>query len=554
MKKLFCFILSVLLLCSSAVCAHAAPALILSDPVVSWDDYSETAHIDLTGFVAKLGLLSGENGFALNLLGDGRLLLAAEALLSEEGALLYMNGLSHAYSVSFGSLAGEAGVDSPMPDFEALREILVRGVQIRSTEDGMRFRIPHTTVYELMDELRPFMAETLDPLDYDELYTLFDDRIREDSGFAIEGQWKTTGRGAEGQFSVLAVVNGRYALDPLFSLSLSLTADGGGAVLLSGEMRADVNGSGTSRTLGTLYASVRPDADGGTLLRLDVLADEDADGGLNPLCVVEGTVTPAEGGRVWHFMYSDRSYGDAEPVPVAAFDGSFLRGEDKTELHLELADAYLENVPVPYYGLDLTETAGDGESSWEFVWYTHSNRTDGLEPQFALSVRRTEQPDGADASLLLSYADYSGSGISPKIRAELSRRSTAEGSELHARLYSDELSYADPGPFATLDVISGATFLLDLQIPAAGSFRLEYEPSSGALKAACSYGGFSADLEMTAAVGDAELVRCEKPVGEPVDVPSMDDGQIALLQRELRSATAYLVGYLYPAYIQATGG
>ena len=126
--------------------ASSAGTLTISDPSASLSVDGEERSIDLSGFEARFGRLP-DGGFGVNFFGDGNLLLAAEALVDEEGVLLNVDGMSHSCRIDFNSLARMmTGVDPSALDVKALAEILKRGTEIRSTPNSVRVRIPYTTV------------------------------------------------------------------------------------------------------------------------------------------------------------------------------------------------------------------------------------------------------------------------------------------------------------------------------------------------------------------------------------------------------------------------
>ena len=166
--------------------ASSAGTLTISDPSASLSVDGEERSIDLSGFEARFGRLP-DGGFGVNFFGDGNLLLAAEALVDEEGVLLNVDGMSHSCRIDFNSLARMmTGVDPSALDVKALAEILKRGTEIRSTPNSVRVRIPYTTVNELLEELCPFLSQTLDSYDYDALTQALERFRAEDAGYTLE--------------------------------------------------------------------------------------------------------------------------------------------------------------------------------------------------------------------------------------------------------------------------------------------------------------------------------------------------------------------------------
>ena len=637
----------------SASVGIAEPGMLtVFDVSADWSGGGEDMHIDLGGFEARLGLLP-EGGLGLNLLGDGKLLLAAEALTDEEGVLLSMDGLSRSYRLAFRDLIREmTGMDPAALDVRALAEILQRGTEIRSTDDSVRVRVPYTTVNELLEALCPFLSQTLDPYDYEELTQALERFRAEDAGFTLEALLTQTERGLTGQLSLLEVQGGRTAISPYVGLAFSLTSDDGASLLFSGEMVGDPRGTGTAMTLASVYGSWLRSPDGTRKLRFDVLWDESFVGELQPLLSVDGAITPEENGISWSFLYSEADYSGAPLTPYALLTGSALNTGNGLALHLELADCYGEETPVPYYALDLSaelngedtvlsfvyheldyrsgelrpeasltltvhpgesestveltaaeadyrsgelrpigrilakKTARAEETVWTFSVFETDYRTDELVESLKLSFLLRQTPEGLEISGQAAERDYyeqtlvtalafegtlrdengeklahldfltpDGSGNLACIARFDGRAHRDEaGAAAHAELSYDVFHDGNYVTVATLDAADGEVVSVDVQVTEDYGAHLSFVKSSGELELSFHAEDYSGALRAKAAVGALDLVRCEGDPETAVDILSLTDEQYDTLMRELRTATAHLVGYLYPAYIQATNG
>ena len=632
--------------------ASSAGTLTISDPSASLSVDGEERSIDLSGFEARFGRLP-DGGLGVNFFGDGNLLLAAEALVDEEGVLLNVDGMSHSCRIDFNSLARMmTGVDPSALDVKALAEILKRGTEIRSTPNSVRVRIPYTTVNELLEELCPFLSQTLDSYDYDALTQALERFRAEDAGYTLEALLTDTERGVAGQLSLLPVQNGRTAIAPLVGLDFTITTDDGASLLFSGEMKGDPNGTGTAMTLGCVYGSLLRAPEGSIKLRFDVLWDEFFEGELKPLLSIDGTVVPVENGMTWDFTYSQTESGMETPTPYARLTGSLLSTDTETALHFELADCYMEETPVPYYAFDLTLRRAAGETVLDFLYSERDYRSGEMKPEeqitlvvcrsesettaeftffeadyrtgemkpmgrvllkktvymettsfsltlsendyatgeleeiFGLSLMIQRSADGLNLTGALSYREYYEDAASVKFafegtvhdedgdrlvhfdflipdgettmscfaRLDSRYHPASDGAALHAELTYNMNRDGNFVSLVTLDASGGDTVSADLWVLSVGSAHLQFEKSTGTLALSFEAQGYAGSLKVTVSVGEDELIGCPGDPETAIDILEATEEQSLQLRKELRAATAKLVGFLYPAYVQATNG
>lgn len=196
MKKLIAILLAVLLLGSITAYAENAKALSVSDLVLDVTADGEPTHIDLSGLTLKLAILGeeGQPALALNVFGDGKLLFNAGIVVADGRVAFTADGLSHSYSAA---LPEEVPVEMPSVSVDPevaqeIAQILMTGIELEDADGVMNFRIPYTTVNELIDKIVPIVQENASGADLSEMLDAIEQMKAADGGFELSGTVNTS--------------------------------------------------------------------------------------------------------------------------------------------------------------------------------------------------------------------------------------------------------------------------------------------------------------------------------------------------------------------------
>lgn len=256
MKKLLAVLLSLMLLCPTAVFADTADLFTLSEPVLTIGMGGEESTIDLTGLKIAIAIPDEEgNTCAINVLGKDEVLFSGIMKLDGDKVLLTAEGLSNTYYIDKPDVEvnpdnlEDAEIDLSGIDMDGLMNKLMESVEFNADEDGnMTFFVPHTALNEVLADLLPILDQVpeaaLPAESKDEAVSFINGLKDSDSGIDISGSLTGSDTGMDFQADVLMVDNGQAAEQPILSLAGSMTAADDGAMSFQISVSAAADESG----------------------------------------------------------------------------------------------------------------------------------------------------------------------------------------------------------------------------------------------------------------------------------------------------------------------
>ena len=261
MKKLLAVLLAVLLLGSATAFADTATVFTLSDPTVAVNMGGEEMNIDLAGLeLAIAPIMEGEiPGAALNIYGNGELLLAAAARVLGDRALLDMEGLSNSYYAAIPDVASMAGsMDLSGIDVEALTEIVMGSIELDTEGDTTTFKVPYTAVNQVLEAVLPALKQIdIEGVDLD--LSEFEDTLAQfketDSGINVEGSIKESETGVSVAVQTYLVQGGQASETPVTVVTVDIDQSEAGVTFAATLLAADEE-SGSLLNVATINAEL----------------------------------------------------------------------------------------------------------------------------------------------------------------------------------------------------------------------------------------------------------------------------------------------------------
>ena len=256
MKKIISLLLAVLLLCALSVAAWADEApncFTVSDIGVYITSGGQDLKLEFAGLELAFAPVENEDGqvFAVNILGNGELLLNAAFTFDGEKVYFALDGLSNTYCVSADTGAavmpvsplGESAISEEQ--IQAMVAELMEELEFSKKGNTTTFRIPYTAITSLLERIMPAIeqAPNMDSESFDEFKKTVAEMKETNSGFELSGSLTENDNDISGVVNLLAVDNGAAAADPL--AYADFTASNGDAVTGRGGIYVQENGSYT---------------------------------------------------------------------------------------------------------------------------------------------------------------------------------------------------------------------------------------------------------------------------------------------------------------------
>ena len=211
MKKIVAIMVALLMLVASV--ASAESAFIISDPVVTVNMGGDMV-IDLTGLELCIagGELDGMPAGQIDIIGDGAKLMGIAFNITGDKLVFAVEGVSGTYYVPLEEVMSGVNQLSSMDlssvdiDTDALMNAVMSGVEF----DGENFRIPYTTVNDVLEILAPALKDVEIPgVDISELTDAIAELKGSDSGITLEGSYSESEAGMAASLDVIPVQNGQ---------------------------------------------------------------------------------------------------------------------------------------------------------------------------------------------------------------------------------------------------------------------------------------------------------------------------------------------------------
>ena len=249
MKKIISLLLAVLLLCTLSVAAWADEApncFTVSDIGVYITSGGQNLNLEFAGLELAFGPVENEDGqvFAVNILGDGKLLMNAAFKLDGDKVCFAVDGLSSTYCASLSTGAavmpvspfGEGAISEEQ--IQAMAAELIEQLEFSKKGDATSFRIPHTAITNLLEQIIPNIEQSpdIDSESLEEFRKTVAEMKETDSGFEVSGSLEQADTTMSGVVNILAVDHGAVAAEPLayadFTASVSDALTGRGGIYM----------------------------------------------------------------------------------------------------------------------------------------------------------------------------------------------------------------------------------------------------------------------------------------------------------------------------------
>lgn len=209
MKKIVALMVALMMLIASAACAES---IIIADPVITLNMGGEQV-IDLTGLQLSIatGEANGNPALQIDVSGNGSKLMGISANVTGEALVFAVDGVSGTYCVPLEAIMSQMNVSTNMDlssldiDVNALMTAIQNGVEF----DGTNFRVPYTTVNEVLEIVAPAMASIEIPgVDMAEFTDGVAQLKESNSGITLEGSFAQDGDNMSAALNLIPVQNG----------------------------------------------------------------------------------------------------------------------------------------------------------------------------------------------------------------------------------------------------------------------------------------------------------------------------------------------------------
>ena len=413
--------------------------------------------------------------------------------------------------------------------------------------------------------------------------------------FAAEGYIRPEANG----LSLHAVLSSLdYASDALrefAAFDLSITSDGE-----SVSLRASVSSpaGGGYREQAALELMIQ-NKNGVVTLHLEGLERDYSKGALVPVFASELRIRPGAGKLTLELDHSQRDYGLEKLTPEFSASVEFNYGPESVSMEFSCsARDYGNDKLRPVFGLNAELRRSASEDTLQIT--VLEGYSAGLKPVSRINGSLKHVMNGEDFRLQFSSMDYYSGRLRPvfalsgKARSRSGEQRSRDGEQrspfdertLHVEFSLDEddsgtlrhiatldsilrgsgtggslhaellLDYALNGDFekiAELDAALEEEFTLSVKLEGREWLDLSYRRSDGCLSVKYrSEGGWTRyEFNSFVTLEETALSRCSFDAERAVKVFEMSDEEIARFERELQSATAKLVGFLYPVLVEA---
>lgn len=236
MKKIASLLFAVLLLCTLSVTAWADEepnCLAISNLGVYITSEGQQLSLEFEGLELAFAPVENEDGqvFAVNILGDGNLLMNAAFKLDGNKVYFAVDGLSNTYSVEANtgaavvSPSGESALSEEQ--IQAMVAQLMEEIEFSKKGNTTTFRIPYTTVTSMLEQILPAVEQSgnMDSESFEEFKNAVAEMKETNSGFELSGSLEQSDTDMSGVVNFLKVDNGVAADAPLAYADFSASAD-----------------------------------------------------------------------------------------------------------------------------------------------------------------------------------------------------------------------------------------------------------------------------------------------------------------------------------------
>lgn len=254
MKKFASLLLAVLLLCTLSVAAWADEdpnCLTISNIGVYATAEGQELSLEFEGLELAFAPVEDADGqvFAVNILGNGSLLMSASCKLDGNKVYFAVDGLSNIYSVEANTGAAVMPVNPTdesalsQEQIEAMVAQLIEELEFSKTGNTTNFRIPYTAITNLLEQLMPAIEQspTMDSETFEQFKSAIAEMKETNSGFEISGSLEQSDTDMSGVVNILIVDNGAAAEEPL--AYADFTASAGDAINGRGGIYVQEDGS-----------------------------------------------------------------------------------------------------------------------------------------------------------------------------------------------------------------------------------------------------------------------------------------------------------------------
>lgn len=231
MKRILAVLLALMLLAAPVAYAETADAVSLSDIQLYMLDGEEETTLELTGLKLLFATVD-ENTLAVNVLGDGELLMNAAAKLDGDKLLWTVDGIGTTYYMDVPVPTGEGGgfsMDLEGVDMDAILENLFNAATItKEGDEDLYFSVPYTAVNEALAALLPLAGQlpNSEAINASELEQAIQNLKSNDSGVNLEGWISTSETETYIEVDLYPVEAGTASEDPSGALYIDLQQEG----------------------------------------------------------------------------------------------------------------------------------------------------------------------------------------------------------------------------------------------------------------------------------------------------------------------------------------